>query len=385
MQIRIMHIVDHLGKGGLENGLVNLIEHLEPTRFEHVVYAIRQLGANADRLRSDGVQVICQGKKDSDSVFQFGELARGIRQVRPDIVHSRNWAAVEAVVAARWLRSCAVIHSEHGLERDATSKEPRRRRIFRRVAFELADRVVAVSCQLRDLHSGRTGFRAERISVIHNGVDGQRFFADEAARKATRQELGIGDDEFLLGCVGNLLPVKDHITLLKAVEALEIDIPRWRLMIVGEGSERPLLERFIAEHPGWKARISLPGTSTRIAEFLNGLDAYILPSIAEGISNSLLEAMSCGLPVIASAAGGNPEVVVHGKSGLLFPARDVGSLRELLLLLGRNEDLRRVLGEGARRRVQEEFSIHVMVQKYQNLYENVVRKAAVPMSAACGV
>lgn len=384
MRIRIMHIVDQLGKGGLENGLVNVIEHLDAARFEHVVYAIRQLGPNADRLRSDGIQVICQGKRDDDSAIQLGALARGIRQVRPDIVHSRNWAAVEAVIAGWWLRSCTLIHSEHGLEQNANADEPRRRRVFRRLAYEMADRVVAVSCQLRDLHARRTGFRADRISVIHNGVDGRRFFPDAAARKVIRQELGIADDEFCVGCVGNLLPVKDHITLMKAFEALGNQIPRWRLIIVGEGPERALLESFIEAHPGWRGRVSLPGTSSRIAELLNGLDVYVLPSIAEGISNSLLEAMSCGAAVIASGAGGNPEVVVDGKSGLLFPVGDAERLRELLLLLGRSEELRRRLGEGARRRAQEEFSIRAMVAKYQELYETVGRNA-VPMRAAFGV
>src|SRR5690242_4727093 len=99
MPIRIMHVVDQLAKGGLENGLVNLIERLEPARFEHVVYAIRKLGPNAERLAKSRVQVICQGKQDSDSRVQVGALVRAIRNVRPDIVHSRNWAAVEAVPA----------------------------------------------------------------------------------------------------------------------------------------------------------------------------------------------------------------------------------------------------------------------------------------------
>src|SRR5689334_2817379 len=152
MPIRIMHVVDHLGKGGLENGLVNVIENLDSTRFEHVVYAIRKLGPNADRLVNGGVRVECQGKQDTDSPVQIGRLVKAIRRIQPDIVHSRNWAAVEAVLAGRWVRSCKVIHSEHGLEAHANSGEPRRRVWFRRLAYELADRVFSVSYQLRDLH-----------------------------------------------------------------------------------------------------------------------------------------------------------------------------------------------------------------------------------------
>lgn len=380
-----MHVVDHLGKGGLENGLVNLIEHLDPTRFEHVVYAIRRLGPNADRLSANGIQVICQGKKDTDSIIQLRALARGIRQVRPDIVHSRNWAAVEAVPAARCFHGCAVVHSEHGLERDAGANEPWRRNWFRRLAYELADRVLSVSYHLRDLHARRTGFAADRISVIHNGVDGQRFFPDQGMRRAARQELGIADGEFCIGCVGNLLPVKDHATVLKALEALWTDLKAWRLLIVGEGPERAALERFIRDHPDWKARVTLLGTSTRIPELLNALDLYVLPSIAEGISNSLLEAMSSGLPVIATDTGGNTEVVTDGKSGFLFPVGDFRRLRELILMLHADDELRRELGQGARLRVEEEFSIDSMVFKYDQIYEMLGRKAAVTIRATVGV
>src|SRR5512133_1032355 len=178
MRIRILHVVDHLGKGGLENGLVNVIENLDPSRFEHVVYAIRKLGPNADRLAARGVNVICQGKQDTDSAIQVRALAGAIRKVRPAIVHSRNWAAVEAVPAARWVRGCKAVHSEHGLEGDVNAREPLRRVWFRRLAYELAHRVFSVSWQLRDLHARRTGFAPSRMAVIHNGVDRRRFRPD---------------------------------------------------------------------------------------------------------------------------------------------------------------------------------------------------------------
>ena len=382
MPIRIMHVVDHLGKGGLENGLVNLINGLDPDRFEHVVYAMRRLGPNAGRLPAS-VRVICLGKRDADFPVQTPRLARAIRQIDPHIVHSRNWAAVEAVAAARWVRSCAAVHSEHGLETDAQAKEPRRRIWFRRLAYELAHRVLAVSHQLKDLHSRRTGFAAHRIEVIHNGVDGARFFPDSGARARMRAELGIAAGEFCIGCVGNLLPVKDHLTALRAVDRLASVCPRWRLLIAGEGPERPRLEAFIDQHPEWKGRVSLPGTIDRIPELLNALDAYVLPSLSEGISNSLLEAMSAGLPVIATATGGNPEVVVDGQSGVLFPVGDFDKLAGELIRFGRNQELRARFAEQARSRVREEFSIDSMVRNYARLYESLaLRTSAAPVSAA---
>jgi sugar transferase (PEP-CTERM/EpsH1 system associated) len=382
MPIRIMHVVDHLGKGGLENGVANLIENLDATRFEHVVYAIRQLGPNADRLGNSGVRVIWQGKQSTDSRIQAPALVRAIREVKPDIVHSRNWAAVEAVLAGRWTRSCAVVHSEHGIEGDARAKEPWRRICFRRLAFELAHRVLSVSYQLRDLHARRTGFPAKRISVIHNGVDGRRFFPDPMARARVRQELNITEDEFCIGCVGNLLPVKAHMVLLQAIEHLAGTCKDWRLILLGEGPERPRLEAFIESHPDWKGRVHLPGTSDRVPELLNAMDVYVLPSLSEGISNSLLEAMSTGLPVIATDAGGNPEVVIDGESGWLFPVGDAGRLAGRLALLRTQRDLRTQLGHEARRRVQAGFSIEAMTGNYERLYESVGRADA-PVRVSC--
>jgi sugar transferase (PEP-CTERM/EpsH1 system associated) len=382
MPIRIMHVVDHLGKGGLENGLVNLINGLDPRRFEHVVYAIRRLGPNADRLPKDRVRIICQGKQDTDSRFQVLKLARGIRATMPDIVHSRNWAAVEAVIAARLLRSCSVVHSEHGLEAAAGAKEPRRRIWFRRVAYELAHRVLSVSHQLKNLHAGRTGFNADRITVIHNGVDGRRFFPDPAVRARVRRELNLSETDFCIGCVGNLLPVKDHMTVLRAVEHFAGAADKagqhgaWRLFLLGEGPERPRLERFLDERPECQRHVSLVGASDRVPELLNAMDVYVLSSTAEGICNSLLEAMSTGLPVVATATGGNPEVVVNGESGLLFPVADFGGLAKELHRLRVQTELRRDLGRQAIRRVRDEFSIDSMVRKYDEVYETLARRTA---------
>ena len=383
--IRIMHVIDSLGKGGLENGLVNLIERLDSERFEHVVYAIRRLGANADRLRNHDVRVICLGKKDTGFPLQVGALTRGIREIRPDVVHCRNWAAVEAVMAVRWVRSCAVVHSEHGLESNANAKEPWRRTCFRRLAYELADRVVSVSFHLRDLHARRTGFAAHKIAVIHNGVDSRNFYPDPEARYRVRQELGISHDEFCIGSVGNLFPVKDHMTLLRAIDRVARVFPNWRLFVIGEGPELSRLEAFASSHPDWQRRVLFLGSSNRVAEMLNAMDVYVLPSISEGISNSLLEAMATGLPVIATATGGNPEVVRDGESGLLFPVGDSGLLAENLLQLRAGRDLRVQLGQRALRRVKEDFSIDSMVRNYAQTYESLVSVATAPVRAVAGV
>ena len=376
MQIRIMHIVDSLGVGGLENGLVNLIERLDPSQFQHIVCSVRGLGPMADRLPADRVRIIDMGKTDGAFPIQIGALARRIREVKPHIVHSRNWGAVEAVVAGRWTRSCALVHSEHGIDVSAVQSEPARRNWFRRLAFELADRVFSVSNQLRELYSRRTGFPAKKIDVIYNGVDSERFAPDASARERVRQELGIAADEFCIGAVGRLDPIKDYRTLLNAAEKVAEFRERWQVLVLGEGPEQPQLQEWVDSRPKLKAHVRFLGRTTRVSQILNAFDAYVLSSISEGISNSLLEAMATGLPVVASVTGGNPEVAVDGESGMLFPVGDSGRLAELLMTLSRESELRHRLGKNALRRVREQYSMESMIRNYHGLYCSLAQQRA---------
>src|SRR5581483_1149933 len=255
MPLHVLHVVDNLGKGGLENGLANLITRLDARRFRHTVCAIRRLGANADRLSQHGVKVFCLEKESASFPVQLVRFMRIIRELRPHVLHSRNWPAIESVFAAQLLRACAIVHSEHGLDWSSRLREPVRRTCIRRLAFESADQVLCVSEELKVLHASRTRFNSNRIAVIHNGVDTVRFAPDPQARERIRTEHGISPDDFCIGCVGNLTPVKDHMTLLKAVDAFASSTRNWRLLIIGDGPERSRLEEF-ARSGHWSSRIS---------------------------------------------------------------------------------------------------------------------------------
>src|SRR6185369_11704347 len=160
----------------------NLIERMDRERFEHVLCAVFRLGPQIERYPADRVQLVCLEQKVRKLSIQVGPLTQLIRKVKPDIVHSRNWGALEAVIAGRLARSCSVIHSEHGVEMNPAA-EPRRRTWVRRAVFGLADEVFAVSYQLRDMLARRTGSAPAKIGVIHNGVDTRKFQPDTAARR----------------------------------------------------------------------------------------------------------------------------------------------------------------------------------------------------------
>jgi sugar transferase (PEP-CTERM/EpsH1 system associated) len=369
MAIHILHVLDSLGRGGLENGVVNLIRELDSSQFEHTVVALRRLGENASRLPESRVSIRRLASEGAGrSRYQIRDIARTIREVRPDVVHSRNWGAIEAVVAAKLAGKCAVVHSEHGYDTESARSEPLRRVLFRRAAFELADQVCAVSDELRRVHARRTGFNPGRISVIHNGVDTRRFRPDPEVRSRVRRELGIGDLGFCIGCVANFSPVKDHPTLLEAVGLFARECPDWRLVLIGDGPGRAGIEEIAASDPALGGRVLFLGASDRVPELLNALDAHVLPSLIEGISNALLESMASGVPPIATATGGNPEVVEDGRSGLLTPIGDARAIAEQLTRLWRKPDWRATIAAEATRRIHQEFSLPAMVQQYGRLY-----------------
>jgi len=369
MPIRILHVLDTLETGGLENAVVRIIQRMDPGRFEHVVCTIRRLGALAERLPRERVKISCLEAKPGFSV-QLAPLARRIRETAPDILHARNWGTAEAILAGWCARNCALVYSEHGLESGNLQPDPLPRRAFRRLVFHMSDRVFSVSRQLRDHHARMTGFPENRIDVIHNGIEVERFYPSDEIRARSRRQLGIGPEQFCIGVVGRLEAVKNIITILRAVATLPPSTD-WRLMIAGEGRDLAMLREFAASRPGVAERVLFLGEVHDVPNLLNAMDAYVLASLFEGISNSLLEAMATRLPVIVSAAGGNPEVVTDGESGLLFPAGDTEALRGRLLQLAGSPALRARLGGCAMRRVEQEFSSGGMIRRYEHLYSSL--------------
>jgi sugar transferase (PEP-CTERM/EpsH1 system associated) len=368
MAIRIMHVVEAVGVGGgVENGIANLIARMDATRYEHVLCTVAQVGPHTERFPAARLRIVSLNQRPRRFQSQVAPLTRVVRELQPDVVHSRNWGALEAVFAARWAGAGMAIHSEHGLEMTPAA-EPRRRRWLRRAAFEAAHHVFAVSSGLRDTLARSTGFPCWKFGVIHNGVDTRRFRPDGAMRRRFRAELGIGEDEFCIGSVGRLDRVKDYPTVLRALERFSGACTSWRLLIAGEGVERAALQALAAQSGTLRGRVLFLGACQRVPELLTAMDAYVLSSTFEGLSNSLLEAMASGAAVLATKVGGNPELVVDEESGLLFSAGDAAALADGLTRLYLCEEERRRLAAAAVSRVVREFSLDAMVDQYEALY-----------------
>lgn len=363
----VVHVIDSLGVGGTENGLVNLVGALAGD-FRHTIVCMTQSGPLADRLLPD-VPVHVIGKRpgvDRRALFRLTVL---LRRLRPDIVHSRNWGAFDAVLAGWLARVPVAIHGEHGREISDPHGLRRRRNALRRLCAPMVDRFVAVSDDLTRWLISTVGVPRRKVVTIHNGVDVERFAA--AAREDGRRTLGVAPESVAVGTVGRLDPVKDQATLLEAFAVVASEHRHATLHIIGDGPCRDALHEQ-AHRLGLNARVAFLGERRDVATLLSGFDVFVLPSIAEGISNTILEAMAAGLPIVATRTGGNPELVEDRVSGTLVPVGDHRRLAAALSAYTADPHLRALHGKAARQRAMEEFALDRMAVRYRNLYRTLV-------------
>lgn len=363
---RIVHVVPSLEPGGLENGVVNIIARAGRDEIDHAVVCLERAGAFAGRL-PPGVPVIVIGKRRGSDPAAIVRAATAVRALGADIVHTRNWASlVEGALAARasGARHVYGLHGRTQLELEGVS---RRRRLVEGFIARRADRVYALLPTLLP-EVATLGVSPARACVLENGVDLERFRPDPAARARLRAELGVGEDAVLVGCVARLDPVKDHATLLRAATRLP---PRASLVLAGEGPLRRSLEQ-LARVERLAGRVRFLGH--RDDSIYPALDLFALASRYEGSSNTILEAMACGLPVVATRVGGNPGLV-RSETGVLVEPGDASALGAALSRLALDARARRSLGRAALAFAGER-SLERMARAYEALYRSILERTA---------
>jgi sugar transferase (PEP-CTERM/EpsH1 system associated) len=381
----IAHVVYHFGVGGLENGVVNLINRLPASRWRHAVIALMQVTeAMKARVARQDVTFVALDKGPGHLVAHYPRLYRLFRELRPAIVHTRNLAALEAVVPARLARVPAVVHGEHGRDADDIDGRNVRNLWTRRLFSPFVSRYVTLSAELQSYLQERIGIAPARIEQIINGVD-TATFAPRGRERAPVAGCPFRDPKlFIVGTVGRLDAVKDQTNLARAFVSALRRHPgareRLRLAIVGDGPLRDEVLRILAE-AGAAPYAWLAGERHDVADMMRGLDCFVLPSLAEGISNTLLEAMASGLPVIATRVGGNAELMEEGLTGRLVPRADPEALATEILHYFDDPLLARRHGGAGRSLVEKRFSLDLMVRRYDELYSDVLRTAQ-PAAAA---
>jgi len=369
--VKVLHVLHAFTHGGLENGIVNIING-SPEEIEHQLCLLAAGGEFLQRLRKP-VRCYELHKKPGNSLKVILDLARVIRGSGADIVHTRNWAAFDGVIAACLSPGVAVLHGEHGRDMSDPWGTNRRRNLARRIFSPRIRRFTTVSQDLVRWLTDVVGIPAGKIVLIPNGVDTDRFrpHRDPALRK----ELGIDEHQFVVGTVGRLDRVKNHAGMMRAVARMREPFGRIRLVIVGEGPERSNLEKLRREL-GLGDTVMLAGFRADVHRFYGLFDVFVLNSFAEGMSNTLLEAMSSGLPVICTPVGTATEMVADGKRGRLVPLDDDSALAGAIAAYRENCFLRESHGNAARLFIVRQHSLSVMIVLYGRLYQGIPRRVS---------
>ena len=375
--IRVLHVLLSLEPGGLENGVVNVINRLDRTRFESSVCCLKHAGEFARRIEDPRVaihELHWRGGNDPRLALRLAGL---LRRTRPHIIHTRNAEPFfYGFAGAKLARTQALVHSEHGRKFD---DRPARFAVQRWMSRH-TDAIFAVSGQLKADLVKHIGMPEASVEVLHNGVDLSRFnVADRgsapvsgSARETLRREWGVPEGVLVIGSVGRLVAVKNYALLLRALAASGLDA---HLVLAGEGPERAALTA-LAASLGIASRVHLLGHSNDVDRVLGAFDVFVLPSFSEGMSNTLLEAMAAGVPPVASDVGGNGEIVRDGVDGRLFKSDDEAGLAACLVALCRDDAERARLAAAARERVLSTFDIDQMIERYEQLYERVHARSA---------
>ncbi len=365
-----------LATGGTQRHLLEVLRFLDRTRFQPLVISAKSGGELADAIRDLGVELIDLGLGER---LLSADLARCVRATASvlraravDVVQSFQWRPALIALGAtrlagrgRIVAGRRSVPTEHGM-----------RGMLEEIVVQFADRVVVNAESLRP--RGRAGRRTE---VIPSGVDTERFDPRVIDRAAAKHALGIPADVVAIGTVGRLETRKGTRTLIEATARLR-ETPRAPFVVVaGDGPLRDELAA-LAARLGIAERVRFLGNREDVRAVLAALDAFVLPSLTEGMSNALLEAMAMALPVIATDVGGNPEVIGDAMTGMLIPADQPEAMANAIAQLLGDPERQRRLGAAARRRVEERYGARAMVRQLESIYAAVAAREPLARSAA---
>lgn len=383
----VVHVVFRLDVGGLENGVVNLINHMPRDAYRHMLISLTDITDFHRRITREDVELVALHKEPGHAFRLYPRIRRLLRERGAAIVHTRNLAALEAVAPA-WAAGVPVrIHGEHGRAVSGHPPSERRYRFVRRVYSPFVSAYVALSRDLETYLCCQVGIARERVAQIYNGVD-TRLFRPSPVRAPIAGCPFTDPGQWLAGTVGRLQEIKGQTDLARAFVLALRHAPqlrsRLRLVMVGEGPLRAEVES-ILQAAGMRELAWLPGQRDDIPDILRGLDCFVLPSLSEGVSNAILEAMASALPIIATAVGGNGELIADGETGILVSPGDPEALAQQIIAQACDPAAARRRGQAARRDAERRFSLDAMVDAHRRLYDRLLsrgKRIAAPLTEA---
>jgi glycosyltransferase involved in cell wall biosynthesis len=358
--LHVVHLVSSLEIGGQERVVLDLSRGLTRRGHRVTVVSLAEGGA----LRSAFAPIVTTTVARAAQGFDAGlvlRLRHRLVELSPDVVHTHNpTALLYGAPAARLANVSRVVHTKHG----ANPTSRRAMLAVRRLAYRLCHRVVAVSAETAQIARTRERLGSPQLLVISNGIDVDAYARAPEARAGVRAELGIPADAVVIGTVGRLAAEKNHALLLEAASPLLGD--RTRLVIVGDGPLRADLERAVFGDA--RRRVQFLGTRWDIARLLASFDLFVLSSSTEGLPLVVPEAMAAGLPIVATAVGGLPSVVIDGMNGRLVTAGDPVALRRALAEIVADSELRSRFGQASLQTASARFAMGRVLDAYEAVY-----------------
>lgn len=362
---RVVHVVENLQRGGLERVVIDLAADQAAMGHDCMIVCLFEEGQLAPEVSRRGIALVACGKRPGFDARALLAMRRAIASHRPDVVHSHNGMAHTYAMAATVGMRIARVNTRHGMGTHLTSS---RGNALYRFAMAYSDAGVAVCDAARQRFVAAGAIPARKALTVHNGIFVDRFQPrSEGAHQALARQLQVDPSVALFGTVARLDAAKDQATLLRAMGLLRDRGCSAALVVAGGGPLRGALDEQAAQL-GLQGRVHFLGDRSDVPELLAGLDAFVLSSITEGYSISLLEACAAGLPIIATDVGGNAEIVADGLGGSIVPASDPAALADAMARLAADPALRERMGKHNRGFALTRGSVRAMTLAYESVY-----------------
>lgn len=372
--MNVLHVVDSLERGGLERVVTDIAIAQRRRGDGAAVFSLNPTGGFVDELQAAGVPVIVGAKSRGFDFEVVRALRRSVHELGIQVVHAHNFVPNYYSAVALWglRRRVSLVGTCHDMGKRLSG---RRLRMAWRWSLLHTAGLAMVGQQVHGHYLG-TGFvPASKATVVLNAIPLERFQHPCEQRSRARAALGLPADASVIGCVGRLVELKNHRIVLEVLPDLLRQWPDLRLVLIGGGELEPTL-RTEAAALGVCGQVVFAGARADVAQLLPALDVFVLSSLTEGLSIALLEAAAAALPIVATAVGGNPEIVRHGETGLLVPPADGTALLEAVRQLLSNPLARHALGRRAREWVERHASIDALCDAYDAFYRRCGAPAA---------
>ncbi len=359
---KIIHIISTLEIGGAELQLLDVLKKLDKSRYEVSVCCLTRGGPLVDDFCKLGIEVIILKRRFRFDFSLIKQIIRVVKEKKIDIVHTHMFTANSwGTLASRIARVPIIINSVHDIE----AWKCWHHRFIDRMLFSYVDTVITNSDATRGFMVKNGKLNGNKFVTVYNGIDILKFSPHLSH---------VNSDFPTIGTVARLdEPKKGLKYLIMAMEIIKNEIPNCQLIIIGDGHSRGSLESLVNEKK-LERNVRFFGYRKDIPELLAEIDVFIVPSLWEGLGDVILEAMAMEKPVVATNVGGIPEMVSHGKTGFLVPAKDSPALAAMILKLLKSPEMRREMAKTGRKRVEDNFSIEKTVEKIQAIYDELIKR-----------